>query len=340
MTSPSTRALALLERLRACLAEMGHELLDTEWRGWSAPYRFRCAHGHEVCRTGNHASRFLISCPTCRATEQLGRLQQLAQQAGGECLSETYTSSEAMYRFRCRVGHEFEARAAKIISGSWCKHCARLQHSKAMRDPDGLSRLQAAAQQRGGTCLTPTYTRMSDSYRFRCAEGHEWQAAGADVIRGTWCKRCANTARSRAYRRKDGLPELQRIAQSHGGHCLAERYEDAKTFYRFRCAHGHEWTTNGARIFRGAWCVACAYETRRVGIDAMREIAAQRGGLCLSDTYVNNSTKLEWECARGHRWHAAASTIRAGHWCAQCHYLSLVRLPKTRRRRRYEAVEA
>ncbi|MDO3615312.1 hypothetical protein Q3O97_05600 [Ralstonia pseudosolanacearum] len=328
-----------LARVRERLAESGHELLDTEWLGWNAPYRFRCAHGHEASRTGNHANRFLIACPTCRAAERLARLQQVARQAGGECLSDTYIGRAAMYRFRCGLGHEFEARASKVIGGSWCKHCVRLKHSQAIRDPNGLARLQETARRRGGECLAQAYARLADTYRFRCADGHEWSTSGQEVVRGAWCALCANKARSEAYLRKDGLAELHRLAQSHGGQCLADRYDGANARYRFRCEQGHEWQTNGARIFRGAWCPTCAYEDRRLGIEAMQELAAQRGGLCISHTYVNNSTKLEWECARGHRWHAAAGTIRAGHWCAQCHFLSLITLRRTRRKRRYEVVD-
>ncbi|XNL06923.1 hypothetical protein Q2T91_11185 [Ralstonia pseudosolanacearum] len=326
-----------LARVRERLSERGHELLDTEWRGWNASYRFRCAHGHETSRTGSHASRFLIECPTCRDAEKLARLQQVARQAGGECLSSIYVGRSAMHRFRCGHGHEFEARASKVIEGSWCRHCARLKHRQTIRDPNGLARLQETARQRGGECLSRTYTRLADAYRFRCADGHEWSTSGQEITRGAWCGLCAYKARSEAYLRKDGLAELHRLAQDHGGECLSDQYGGAKAFYRFRCRAGHEWRTAAARIFRGAWCPSCAYEDRRLGIETMHELAAQRGGLCVSDTYVNNATKLEWECARGHRWRAAPSTIRNGHWCAQCHFQSLIRLPQTRRRRRYEA---
>ncbi|AEG71869.1 conserved hypothethical protein (plasmid) [Ralstonia solanacearum Po82] len=68
-------------------------------------------------------------------------------------------------------------------------------------------------------------------------------------------------------------------------------------------------------------------------------MAAERGGRCLSDTYVNVLTTLEWECARGHRWHSTPRNIRAGHWCAQCANLSKITRHETRRKRRHEAVE-
>lgn len=51
----------------------------------------------------------------------------------------------------------------------------------------------------------------------------------------------------------------------------------------------------------------------------MRETAGERGGKCLSATYTNNSTKLEWECAKGHRWWSTpASVHKLGTWCPEC----------------------
>jgi hypothetical protein len=50
----------------------------------------------------------------------------------------------------------------------------------------------------------------------------------------------------------------------------------------------------------------------------MQEIATKKGGKCISDEYVNSSTKLRWECGRGHIWDAAPSDIKRGKWCPEC----------------------
>ncbi|MGC5809813.1 hypothetical protein, partial [Ralstonia pseudosolanacearum] len=328
-----------LARLRERLAQKGHTLLADQWRGENASYRFRCAHGHEISRTGARALRFLIDCPSCKAEAKLARLQQIARQAGGECLSTSYSNNSAMYRFRCRLGHEFETRSAGVMAGKWCRRCADIRLGEVSRDPEGLARIQEAARKRGGQWLSQPYTRIRDTYRFRCAEGHEWMASGSMVVQGKWCRLCANKARGEASLRKDGLDELRRIAQGHGGQCLAHRYAGSRARYRFRCVQGHEWETYAVTITQGAWCPTCARDRSRRGIEAMREMAAARGGRCISESYVNIATKLEWECTRGHRWHSTPRNIRIGHWCAQCCYLSRITRDETRRKRRYEAVE-
>lgn len=168
---------AHLTRLREVLAKTDLVLLETRWLGWNAGYRFRCPHGHETVRAGTHISRFLIQCPTCRnashALAKLTQLREIAERAGGECLSEVYQGADERYFFRCQQGHHFESRGSKVFAGSWCRRCAQFRHSEAMRNAHGLERLKTIAQQRGGACLAGHYTKLADTYRFRCAVGHE-----------------------------------------------------------------------------------------------------------------------------------------------------------------------
>ncbi len=56
-------------------------------------------------------------------------------------------------------------------------------------------------------------------------------------------------------------------------------------------------------------------------IEDMRQAAEFRGGKCLSATMIKSdlSTKLEWECAFGHRFSASpALVLLGGHWCDEC----------------------
>ena len=56
-------------------------------------------------------------------------------------------------------------------------------------------------------------------------------------------------------------------------------------------------------------------------IEDMRQAAEFRGGKCLSATMIKGdlATKLEWECAFGHRFSASpALVLLGGHWCDEC----------------------
>ena len=50
----------------------------------------------------------------------------------------------------------------------------------------------------------------------------------------------------------------------------------------------------------------------------MQKTARDRGGRWLSKEYINNITKLKWECAKGHRWWTTPMNIWKGAWCPEC----------------------
>lgn len=62
---------------------------------------------------------------------------------------------------------------------------------------------------------------------------------------------------------------------------------------------------------------------RKLTLDEMSEIAAMRGGHCLSTEYIDQSHDIEWECAEGHRWLAPGGQVKGsrnkpGTWCPTC----------------------
>jgi hypothetical protein len=119
----------------------------------------------------------------------------------------------------------------------------------------------------------------------------------------------------------DALDELRRVAKAKGGECLAGEYLGSEAHLRFRCSCGHTWNARPSDIRNGTWCKRCALKAtadlKRLTIEMMREIARERGGECLSDTYIDSTKKLRWRCGRcGHEWEATASNIRRGTWCS------------------------
>ncbi|MFQ5714960.1 MAG: hypothetical protein ACE5GU_13090 [Candidatus Scalinduaceae bacterium] len=124
-------------------------------------------------------------------------------------------------------------------------------------------------------------------------------------------------------RRKLNIEEMQKIAEECGGKCLSNLYVNNHTKLLWKCAERHKWKATPDTIKQGKWCKKCAdkvrAEKRKGTIEEMQEIAEKRGGKCLSDTYVNSSTNLLWECAKKHRWKATPSNIKSGKWCKKCY---------------------
>jgi hypothetical protein len=53
-------------------------------------------------------------------------------------------------------------------------------------------------------------------------------------------------------------------------------------------------------------------------ISDMTKLARERGGQCLSDSYINSKTHLDWRCAGGHEWRSRPDNIKNGRWCPEC----------------------
>jgi hypothetical protein len=113
-------------------------------------------------------------------------------------------------------------------------------------------------------------------------------------------------------------------AHSKNGKCLSKRYINNGTALLWECNNGHKWKTSLAHIRNGSWCPECmkvnlANKFRmKNGVTAAQKIAKKKNGKCLSTKYINNHTKMWWECSKGHRWEATLANIKIGTWCPEC----------------------
>jgi len=183
---------------------------------------------------------------------------------------------------------------------------------------NGIETLKAAAESRGGECLSSTYINSSSKYKFRCSQGHEWETIYDSVVRNkSWCPICVG--------QKVDLTEKIKLAKEvaikNGGICLTDIYINGDQKLNWRCANGHDWEAPLRRVLnRGSWCRKCA----GLVVDAdnrmksANDLALLKGGKCLSYIYTTSKDKLKWACTRGHEWEASYEKIRRGTWCPIC----------------------
>ena len=110
---------------------------------------------------------------------------------------------------------------------------------------------------------------------------------------------------------------MHALAQGKGGKCLSTTYVNARTKLEWECQKGHRWFAVPNSVKQGHWCPKCAGVEKNT-IEEIQDLAAQRGGKCLSTEYKNGRTHLVWECALGHQWKATSSNIQRGTWCPHC----------------------
>lgn len=114
---------------------------------------------------------------------------------------------------------------------------------------------------------------------------------------------------------EERLKNIIDISNNKNGKCLSTHYNSNSM--KFQCGCGFVWNTAPSNITNGHWCLRCAHKIP-ITIEDMQKIAIDRGGLCLSTKYINNSTKLEWQCSCGNVWPATYNAIQRGDWCPKC----------------------
>ena len=177
-----------------------------------------------------------------RGVGELRALRRMARKHGGELLSTAYAGSSVKLRWRCRLGHEWNALPAVIRKGHWCASCAGVRKYS-------IADMRALAEARGWTLLSTRYERVHEKFTWRCAAGHVWKNAPAKIRAGQGCPFCSG--------RRVTLADCVQLARERGGECLSKRYVDVHTKMKWRCANGHVFAMARSRVVSGRWC-SCA----------------------------------------------------------------------------------
>ena len=301
----------------------GGKLLSGQFIDWNLKLKWRCSEGHVWEADAAQIKNNRTWCPYCagKAKHTLDEACKLAQRLGGKCLSSSYINSLTNLKWQCAYGHVWMACYASTYNrGSWCPKCAgKLKHT--------ISEMKALAISRGGKCLSSKYVNSLTKLRWQCRHGHEWEAIPSGIIGGYWCGACADKVN--AEKRRNDISIYQKIAKDRGGKLLSKEYINISTHMTWQCSKGHTWQAKPGNVQNDHnWCPYCAGSKKHT-IEDMRKLAKKRGGKCLSSSYVNNKTKLKWQCSKGHVWMAKSNDITTGYWCRQC---GIARMWQTRRK--------
>ena len=299
-----------LSLMKAIAKTRGGLCLSETYEHSKIKLRWRCSKRHEwealpsSVKAGSWCRQCAVETIANRRRIPLAEVQRLAASKGGECLSTEYLGNKNdKLRWRCGAGHEWMATLGHVRNDdTWCRTCAQFERRLS------LDALKDMARTRGGECLSAVYHGQDVKLRWRCAKGHEWDAAPGHIMnQGCWCPKCAGTAPRQ-------IEEMHAIARSKGGECLSATMKNAHTRLRWRCVAGHEWMAAAADITSGHWCRKCAAKSRaalqRTSMAEIQSLARSRGGSCLSSEYVDSDVNLRWRCARGHEWLASLRNVK------------------------------
>jgi hypothetical protein len=177
----------LIDRVQEAARLRGGRLLSTEYRSSGDHLLWACERGHQWQAPYN-SIRDGKWCPVC-VRRSLDELQEVAAKRGGKVLSREYLGMQHLLEWECVHGHQWRAQPLNVVNGTWCPHCAR-------NHPLTIDQMRSLAATRGGECLSDRYGNARQKLRWRCAQGHEWDAAPYSIKAGTWCPACSRKLRA------------------------------------------------------------------------------------------------------------------------------------------------
>lgn len=147
--------------------------------------------------------------------------------------------------WRCSLGHEWNTDLDSLLQGRGCPYCAGVV-------PKTEADYLALAAKRGLVWLDTVAPRNSATKtRWRCPNGHVWEARYNAVAKGVSCAHCWG---------KLPLTEDQyhALAQKHGIEWVGDTLPPTvMSRTQWRCPKGHTWQTTGNRIQAGRSCPKC-----------------------------------------------------------------------------------
>jgi phage FluMu protein Com len=325
----TTAALSYtIEDVAAKAREFGGECLSSEYKGIFEKLMFRCANGHDFKREPalifKKNPRQVTWCPHCKGVNYSENLcRSVFEIAFGNAFPNYYPGDwllnangrkmqldgycqELKLAFEYH-GHQHYQPVARFNMSA--EDVVRRQAEDALKRrlcrENGVALIEIPFFPRIGMPLPEVVSHVEEAIQ---REGLALPKFQLSALR----KRVAYYGLGR-------LNELKELARERGGELLSERFSGMNARMHWRCGTcGHDWWQSANPIaYAGTWCPRCN-GPRLVSIEDMKELARERGGLCLSETYVNTKTHLKWRCSRGHEWPAMPLNVQKGHWCPEC----------------------
>jgi hypothetical protein len=172
---------------------------------------------------------------------------------------------------------------------------------------------QEHAKSKNGKCLDIVYINNRTKMLWECEKGHQWKANWSEVsFHNTWCPTCNSCVRT-------SIEILQAYAIARGGKLKSTNYTNNKAKMEWECSSGHSWFSCWHVVNSdNTWCPYCCGNVKS-DISECCNYAKSRNGKCLDSVYINNNTKMLWECKEGHQWHAIWHAIKdQRQWCPEC----------------------
>ncbi|MBU0532992.1 zinc-ribbon domain-containing protein [Candidatus Micrarchaeota archaeon] len=254
-------------------------------------------------------------CPYCIgvAKPTMQEIQEIAKSKGGKCLSTEYVSTHTKLKWKCKEGHIWMSTPASIKYGSWCPICSISISERVCRRIFELIFNERFPKLRPRWLINSRGNRTElDGYCKKLGIAFEYQGK-QHYLSSRMLSKSRNVEQ---YKEEDEFK--RQVCRKHNIILIEVPYTvdfEAMPNYIIKICKA-----KGIRVPK----ITKSLDYRLMDIyspekiKGMQELAAEKGGKCLSKRYVNSTTKLKWQCKEGHVWEATPRDVKYHTWCPYC----------------------
>jgi hypothetical protein len=185
-----------------------------------------------------------------------------------------------------------------------------------------IEEVRVIAEANGSRCLSSDYKNKYSVMTFQCIKcSRIWDTMFSSVLHGSGCPDCGLLSIADTLK-KYSLEDCQKMAINFGGKCLATSFETSHTMMPWECSLGHHFNMRLFQLMDGYWCPTCYHNSEARfdhSLKECQEVAASKGGECLSTHYLGTDKLMQWRCnIHGIEWTAQFHGILFGNWCPKC----------------------
>ena len=299
----------------------GGQCLSVAYVNSTTALRWRCAEGHEwesspsMVRSGNW-------CPRCagKAKRTVEEMSDLAESRGGKCISRTCRNVQTKLTWECAEGHRWRATPKDVIRGTWCPECGSGLGERSA-EPTSNSCLAGSSP---GSDPDGCEARLDIDLNSMVSADHWGWPLNIMVSNTTGS--CPSSTTAHKALNGELYDTLKREACEEHGVVLIEVPEIPSLLaindVRHRLAEllAAAGVDLPADFHTRPVNLRPAYATSRTReeLDRCSALARRNQGRLISSSYVNDSTKLKWECAKNHVFLMSPGSVKQGQWCPEC----------------------
>lgn len=249
---------------------IGGQCLTSDYRDAHQRLKWECSNGHTFEESVS-SFKVTMRCPVCYQHHILQsaiekrrvKASSACEVRGGRLLAfgKDVATGASVATVECSEGHTWRVSYTSLVTaGSWCQQChlnsmvANRSYHKRLT----IDHFRKLAQERGGRCLSTSYSGVGSLLDYKCANGHLFSQLAGVTNLGCWCPTCAIS--ERADKKRASIQEIRAEASRRGGSCLSTSYDVPRAPLEWHCGNPDHslWKARWHKVKLGQWCPQCA----------------------------------------------------------------------------------